>query len=98
MVKLLVFNCNLHNSAAISKPKSLLLENVRQKMRVTHFNQNGERNNVHYIFFFIDCCSTVTALLENCHHIVTDKMEMRDILYFLILPQKAGKIQFQFFP
>jgi len=36
---------------------------------------------------------TVTALLENCHHIVTDKMEMCDILYFLILPQKAGKIQ-----
>lgn len=48
-MKLLVFNCNLHNSAAISKPKSLLLENVRQKMRVTHFNKNGERNIVHYI-------------------------------------------------
>jgi hypothetical protein len=31
----------------------------------------------------------VTALLENCHHIVTDKLEMCDILYFLILPQKT---------
>lgn len=49
LVKSLVFNCNLHNSAAISKPKSLLLENVTQKMRVTHFNKNGERNIVHYI-------------------------------------------------
>lgn len=48
-MKLFVFKRNLHNSAAISKPRSLWLENVRQKMRVIQFNKNGERNIVHYI-------------------------------------------------